>query len=138
MSDAKDRARRLFEQVKTGKIIFFNTGNGWDIIGPADQIEPGATVTVTKASGATTCVIVQKVMAERTVEGFATRTATFINAPTVTPSATAVPAPREHRVRDRQAARVGNALGLTSSAPAGSCHYCGLALNRRGECEECV
>lgn len=128
------RARKLWEAVRDGMTIFFNTGDGWDIIGPTHLITPGSEVTVTKADKTTVRVIVRKVMAERTIDGVATRTATFVHAP-----ATAVPSdPRPvYNVRDRQAATVGGMLGRTSSTSAGYCHYCGLPLDRNGDCDEC-
>jgi hypothetical protein len=40
-------------------------------------------------------------------------------------------------VADRQATRVANLLGLPEPRATGNCHYCGLPLDARGECEEC-
>jgi hypothetical protein len=139
------RARKLWEAVRDGMTIFFNTGAGWDVIGPAHLITPGAEVTVTKADGATTRVIVRQVMAERTIDGVATRTATFGPAPAPAPAPAPEPAPAlelesprpVYHVRDRQAATVGGMLGQTGSTLIGYCHYCGLPLDRNGDCDEC-
>ena len=129
---AVGRARKLWEAVRDGMTIFFSTGDGWDIIGPAHLITPGAEVTVTKADKTTVQVLVRKVMAERTIDGVATRTATFVPAPVPAPDSRPV-----YNVRDRQAATVGGMLGQASSSRPGSCHYCGLPLNRAGDCDEC-
>lgn len=130
---AVGRARKLWEAVRDGKTIFFNTATGWDIIGAANLIVPGAEVTVTKADKTTVQVIVRQVMAERTIDGVATRTATFdyVRADT---SADRRPV---YKVADQQAAAVGGLLGRTSPARMGYCHYCGLALDRNGNCDEC-
>ncbi|GIF75683.1 hypothetical protein [Asanoa siamensis] len=133
------RSQRLLDQVKEGKTIFFKAGGGWDIIGPAADIEPGQTVTVTKAAGDTTEVIVVKVMAERTVHGVATRTATFRNPAAAAAAPAHVDPPRPaYNVVDRQAAAVGGMLGRDSSTARGYCHHCGLELDRNGNCDECV
>lgn len=129
---AVGRARKLWEAVRDGMTIFFKTGDGWDIIGPAHLITPGARVTVTKADKSTAEVLVLKVMAERTIDGIATRSATFVPAPANAPEPR-----RVYKVRDRQAAAVGGMLGLASNAPVGYCHYCGLELDRNGNCNEC-
>ncbi|MGX1762625.1 hypothetical protein ACWIGW_44485 [Nocardia brasiliensis] len=39
---------------------------------------------------------------------------------------------------DRQANRVAGLAGLPTPKATGRCHYCGLPLNRQGQCEECV
>ena len=75
------RAQRLLDQVKTGKTIYFRAGDEWMIIGPAGDVQPGQRLTVHKADGSTTEVIVGDVKDDRTVQGTATRTATFRNAP---------------------------------------------------------
>lgn len=130
---AIERAQKMLEAVRDGLTVFFRTGDGWDVAGPAHLIIPGAVVTVTKADGTTTRVIILDVMVERVVNGVATRTATF--------APVRVPAPEPVRpvynIVDRQAATVGGMLGLTSGAPAGYCHYCDLPLNRNGDCDEC-
>lgn len=131
------RARKLWEAVRDGKTIFFHTGTGWDIIGPAHLIVPGAEITVTKADKSTQRVVVVDVRAERTVDGVATRTATFRDVPAGPAVTHAEPARPWFPVRDRQAAAVGGMLGLASSAPLGYCHYCGLELDRKGNCGEC-
>ncbi len=131
---AVGRARKLWEAVRDGMTIFFKTSDGWDIIGPAHLVTPGAAVTVTKADKTTVQVIVRQIMAERTIDGVATRTATFDYAPTADATATSRPV---YNVIDRQAATVGGMLGRTSSARAGYCHYCGLELDRNGNCDEC-
>ncbi len=132
--DPTARARKLFQQVKQGKVIFFKAGNAWDILGPAALVQSGDIVTVTKANGETTQVMVLDIMAERTVDGVATRTATF----TTVRAGAGTPIERPwYPVRDRQAAAVGGALGLTSPAKLGYCHYCGLELDHNGSCPEC-
>lgn len=40
--------------------------------------------------------------------------------------------------RDRAADHVAHMIGLPPARNDGRCHYCGLPLNRRGYCEECV
>ncbi len=129
------RARRLFELVKQGKIVFFKAGDSWDIVGPADAIKPGATVTVNKADGTTDEVVVTQIMAERTVEGVATRTATFTR-----PRRTPAPVQKTpwYPVADRQAAAVGGMIGRTTAGKLGYCHYCGGNLDRHGNCRECI
>ena len=136
----RSRAQRLFDQVQQGKVVFFKAGDAWDILGPAEDIQPGQKVTVTKASGETTQVVVTEIMVERTVRGVATRTARFVRAG-IADSTTERHAPERPRpvynVVDRQAATVGGMLGRTSTS-VGYCHYCGLELNRSGNCAECV
>lgn len=51
-----------------------------------------------------------------------------VEAPTTTTGALA----------DRQATQVAEIIGLPAPAATGRCHYCGLPLNRSGQCEECV
>ncbi len=133
-----DRARRLFAQVRAGKVIFFKAGNdAWDIIGPADKIVPGETVTVTKADGSTRDVVVLTVMSERTVEGFATRTATFHNTAPAPAAATTGSGRTWYPVRHKSADMIGGMLGASSGADLGYCHFCGLELDRNGVCDEC-
>jgi len=40
-------------------------------------------------------------------------------------------------VTDRKAARVAGIMGLPAPSTGGHCHYRGLPLNWRGDCEEC-
>jgi hypothetical protein len=49
----------------------------------------------------------------------------------------AAPSPGDsHLMADRNAQVVADMLGV-SQPRTGVCHYCGLSLNRYGECEEC-
>lgn len=136
----QDRARKLLELVKQGKIVFFKAGgDGWDIIGPADTITAGASVTVSKADGSTEQVTVVEIMSERTVEGVAARTARFNRQRAASPvPAQAEREPAWYPVHDRQAAAVGGMLGRSAGGSLGYCHYCGLNLDRNGDCAECV
>lgn len=75
------RAQRLLDQVKTGKSIYFRAGDQWMIMGPSANVEPGRRLTVHKADGSTTEVIVGEIKSNRTVQGVTARTATFRKAP---------------------------------------------------------
>lgn len=133
-NQAKERAARLLEHVKAGRTVFFKAGSGWDIAGPAADLQHGAIVTVTKANGSTTQVMVTRIMSDREVNGCAVRTALFTSSFTTTRPVEDEP---EYDVVDRNAAMVGTALGRGGKTKRGSCHYCGLPLDRNGYCREC-
>ncbi len=54
------------------------------------------------------------------------------------PKPSPAPAPTALPLRDRSADRVAQLAGLPPARNDGRCHYCGMPLNRRGYCEECV
>lgn len=134
---AVERARKLLQAVADGLTVFFKVGTGWDVVGPAHLITPGAVVTVTRADQTTTRVVIRDVMAERTIDGVATRTATFVPARAPAPAPPPEAARPVYNVHDRQAAAIGGMLGRHLSTPAGYCHSCGLPLDRNGDCDEC-
>lgn len=79
LDKARDRANRLFDQVKTGHTVFYKAPDGnWALMGPAADLQPNTAVTVTKADGSTTRVVVTVVTGEKTHESVAVRTAGFI------------------------------------------------------------
>jgi hypothetical protein len=145
----RERARQqeMLDKIRLGKVLFTKGGNPgkkplWLIVGPAESLVRDARVTVTKADGTEVPVIVGAVHSTREVDGVRYSVADFTR---IAQAAVTVPAPvqqqqsaRKHPIRrDRTATRVAGMLGMPAPAATGSCHYCGLELNLRGECEEC-
>lgn len=76
----KAKAQRMLDAVKAGQSLFSRTPEGmWTVVGPVDDIVTGATVTVTKASGETSQVIIGKVGPVFTAQGCSYRVGGFKN-----------------------------------------------------------
>lgn len=75
------KQQQMLDAVAAGESIFFHDGPAWSVMGPATDITPGATVTITKKSGATSQVIIDTVWLTATVHDVTYATASFHNPP---------------------------------------------------------
>lgn len=111
MSTNPDKARQMWDQLVDGKVLFRHQAGQWLILGNADTVVTGRIVTVTQADGTTQQVMVGKTHTPATRNGLTLVLARF------------------HRVH--------TAAPRDPSRPFVGCHYCGLELDRHGECPEC-
>lgn len=126
--DERERAERLFRAVAAGRTVFFKVGDNWEIIGPAEAIQPGARVTVTQASGQQRTVVATVILRGGIVRGIAYRTARFANRPLSVPRP-----PRPAQAHRPYIGAPGLGLALpTPSAPDGGCYFCGVP-----DCTDC-
>jgi hypothetical protein len=84
---ATAKAQHLLDTIAAGRAIFSRAPQGWTVVGPAAIITTGATITVAKADGSASKVVIGAVGPVREVQGIAYRVAEFRNAPAARPAA---------------------------------------------------
>lgn len=128
--DARAKAQAVFDAVQAGQTVFTRATNQWMIVGPTADITPNVPVTVTKANGKTSEVIVTAINGSYTRSGIAYTVAEFRNAPAPVTTVAAAPSPTGWSYAAKRRQGIGSeGIGLYLPTPtdtAGGCYYCGV------------